>query len=103
MTIIAGVKIPSDKNILYALTSIYGIGIQTSKKILDELGIQKQLKVKELTEEQVSIIFQEVKKYLVEGALRMEVSLNIKRLKEIGSDRGAHHHRGLPVRGQKNS
>ena len=99
---IAGVDIPKQKQIWIALTYIYGIGRTTAQKILDEAGIEKEKRAGALTEQEVAriqnIIF---KDYKVEGDLRKEVSLNIKRLIEIGSYRGLRHRRGLPVRGQR--
>lgn len=99
---IAGVDIPKQKQIWIALTYIYGIGKTTAQKILKEAGIEKEKRAGALTEQEVAriqnIIF---KDYKVEGDLRKEVSLNIKRLIEIGSYRGLRHRRGLPVRGQR--
>lgn len=99
---IAGVDIPKQKQIWIALTYIYGIGRTTALKILEEAGIEKEKRAGALTEQEVAriqnIIF---KDYKVEGDLRKEVSLNIKRLIEIGSYRGLRHRKGLPVRGQR--
>jgi small subunit ribosomal protein S13 len=101
MARIAGIDIPSNKRIIISLTYIYGIGTKTSKKILNELNINENIKVKDLTENQLLSIRNEVNKLKIEGSLRREVSMNIKRLMEIGCDRGIHHRKGLPVRGQK--
>ena len=102
MARIAGVDIPRDKRVEVALTYIYGIGLPSAQKILAEANIDGNIRVKDLTEEQVNVIRDIVNnKYLVEGDLRRDVALNIKRLTEIGCYRGIRHRRGLPVRGQK--
>ena len=102
MARIAGVDLPRDKRIEIGLTYIYGIGLATSKKILDESGIDPDIRVRDLTEEDAGKIRKVIENnYMVEGDLRREVSLNIKRLMEIGSYRGIRHRRNLPVRGQK--
>ena len=101
MARIVGVDIPNDKQVAYLLTYIYGIGISTSKKILNDIGIDPTIRVKNLTEEQLAKIRAELSKYKLEGDLRREVALNIKRLTEIGCYRGIRHRRGLPVRGQR--
>lgn len=102
MARIAGVDLPKDKRVEIGLTYIYGVGQATSNKLLSEAGINPDTRVKDLSEEEVNklraLIDEEV---TVEGDLRREVSLNIKRLMEIGSYRGLRHRRGLPVRGQK--
>jgi small subunit ribosomal protein S13 len=102
MARIAGVDLPRDKRVEIALTYIFGIGKTTSQKILAETGISPNTRVRDLTEDEVGklreIIDKEVK---VEGDLRREISLNIKRLIEIGCYRGVRHRRGLPVRGQR--
>jgi small subunit ribosomal protein S13 len=99
---IAGIDLPRDKRIDAALPYIYGIGPSSTRKILAKAGVKPDIRVKDLTEEHVSkirtIIEQEFK---VEGALRTEVNMNIKRLIDIGSYRGLRHRRGLPVRGQR--
>ena len=101
MARIAGVDLPRDKRVEYGLTYIYGIGLPTSQKILSETGISPDVRVKDLTEEQVSLIRDYIEKNLhVEGDLKREVQLNIKRLGEIGCYRGVRHRKGLPVRGQ---
>ena len=101
MARIAGVDIPRDKRVVVSLTYIYGIGATTAKKICEATGISEDTRVKDLTEEEERKIRKEVEKYKVEGDLRRDVALNIKRLMEIGSYRGIRHRKGLPVRGQK--
>ena len=96
MARIAGVDIPRDKRVVISLTYVYGIGKSTAKEILKATGISEDVRVKDLTEEEVTKIRKEV-----ESDLRREVQLNIKRLMEIGSYRGMRHRKGLPVRGQK--
>lgn len=100
MARIAGVDIPRDKRVVVSLTYIYGIGNTTAKKILADAGVSEDVRVRELTNEQTDAIRAEVDKLKIEGDLRREVNLNIKRLMEIGSYRGIRHRRGLPVRGQ---
>ena len=102
MARIAGVDLPRDKRVEIGLTYIYGIGRTSAKKILEEAGINPDTRVKDLTEEEAGRIRKIIDtEYMVEGDLRREVSLNIKRLMEIGSYKGIRHRRGLPVRGQK--
>lgn len=100
MVRIAGVDLPRGKRIVIALTYIYGIGNTTAKKILQNAGVSEDIREENLTPEQEEKIRAEVEKIPVEGDLRREVSMNIKRLQEIGSYRGMRHRRGLPVRGQ---
>ena len=100
MARIAGVDIPNDKRVVVSLTYIYGIGDSLAEKILNDINISVDTRVKDLTEEELTKIRNEVSKYKLEGDLRREVSLNIKRLTEIGSYRGKRHRAGLPVRGQ---
>src|SRR5690606_22800174 len=100
MARIAGIDIPRDKRVVIALTYIYGIGKATSKKILEAANVSEDTRVRDLTEDELARIRKEVDKYTIEGDLRREVSLNIKRLMEIGCYRGIRHRRGLPVRGQ---
>ena len=101
MARIAGVDLPRDKRIEIGLTYIYGIGRPTAAAILEKAGINPDTRVKDLTEEEAGKIRKIIdEEYIVEGDLRREVSLNIKRLMEIGSYRGIRHRRGLPVRGQ---
>ncbi|WP_066871314.1 30S ribosomal protein S13 [Clostridium mediterraneense] len=102
MARIAGVDLPREKRVEIGLTYIYGIGLSKSQEILKETGIDADVRIKDLTEDQVN----EIRNYInanftVEGDLRREVKLNIKRLIEIGSYRGMRHRKGLPVRGQK--
>lgn len=102
MARIAGVDLPREKRVEIGLTYIYGIGLKTSQKILSEAGINPDTRVKDLTEDEVGWIREILaNNYQVEGDLRREVALNIKRLSEIGCYRGIRHRRGLPVRGQK--
>lgn len=102
MARIAGVDLPRDKRIEIALTYIYGIGLTLSKKILAATGINPDTRTRDLTEEEVAQLREAIDKdYRVEGDLRREEQLNIKRLIEIGSYRGKRHRMGLPVRGQR--
>jgi small subunit ribosomal protein S13 len=102
MVRIAGVNIPDDKRIEVALTYIHGIGHSTAVKILNSLSIDQNTRAKNLTPEEANKLREEIeKKYRVEGELKHEVKINIKRLKEIGSYRGVRHQKGLPVRGQR--
>ena len=100
MARISGVDIPRDKRVVISLTYIFGIGKPTAQKILKDLGISEDRRVKDLTEEELTAIRREVAALKVEGDLRREVAMNIKRLMEIGCYRGIRHRRGLPVRGQ---
>ena len=102
MARIAGVDIPKDKRIEVALTYLYGIGPVLSKKILEQTNVNPDTRVRDLTDDEINRIREVIDKvYRVEGDLRKEVNLNIKRLIEIGSYRGLRHRRGLPVRGQR--
>ena len=102
MARIAGVDLPKEKRVEIGLTYIYGIGLSTSQKILATTGINPDTRIKDLTEDEVNEIRNYVNKNLmVEGDLRRDVALNIKRLVEIGCYRGFRHRKGLPVRGQK--
>ena len=101
MARIAGVDIPREKRVEISLTYIYGIGKTLSNKILKKVNINPDTRVKDLTDEQVNEIRKEITNYTVEGDLRREVALDIKRLKEIGCYRGLRHRRNLPVRGQR--
>ena len=102
MARIAGVDLPNEKRIEAGLTYIYGIGWPTSRKILEKTGINPDTRVKDLTEEEAGKIRKVIESdYMVEGDLRRDVNMNIKRLMEIGCYRGIRHRRGLPVRGQK--
>ena len=100
MARIVGVDLPREKRVEIGLTYIYGIGRKTSNDILRNAGINPDTRVKDLTEAEVSLIRAEIDKYLVEGDLRREIAMNIKRLREINCYRGIRHRRGLPVRGQ---
>lgn len=100
MARIAGVDIPRDKRIVISLTYIYGIGNTTAKQVLANAGVSEEIRVRELTNDQLDKIRAEVDTLKVEGDLRREKNLNIKRLMEIGSYRGIRHRRGLPTRGQ---
>ena len=101
MARIAGVDIPRDKRVVVSLTYIYGVGLSTAKKVLAECGISEDIRVKDLTDEQVNTIRKALDSYRLEGDLRRETQLNIKRLMEIGCYRGIRHRKGLPVRGQR--
>ncbi len=102
MARIAGVTLPSNKRVEIALTYIYGIGLTTSQRILKESGIDPDVRIKDLTEDQATKLRDIIEKqHKVEGELRREVLGNIKRLKEVGAYRGVRHIKGLPVRGQR--
>ena len=103
MARIAGVDLPREKRVEIGLTYIYGIGVSSSNKILAKAGVDPDTRVKDLTDEQVAAIRKvlDEDEYKLEGDLRREVALNIKRLTEIGCYRGLRHRRGLPVRGQR--
>ncbi|MDY6935530.1 MAG: 30S ribosomal protein S13 [Spirochaetota bacterium] len=101
MARIAGVDLPNDKRIEIALTRIFGIGLSTSKNILYETGVDANRRVKDLTDEEISSLRRSIEKnYKIEGDLRTEITMNIKRLMDIGCYRGIRHRRGLPLRGQ---
>ena len=101
MARIAGVDLPREKRVEIGLTYIYGIGLTSSQKILKEAGVNPDTRVKDLTDDEVAEIRKAMDGYKVEGDLRREVALNIKRLTEIGCYRGLRHRRSLPVRGQR--
>ena len=102
MARIAGIDLPRDKRIEIGLTYIYGIGRKSAQDILKAAGVDGDIRVKDLTEDQESALREVIdKNYTIEGDLRREVALNIKRLTEIGCYRGVRHRRGLPVRGQR--
>ena len=101
MARISGVDIPNNKRVVISLTYIYGIGKPTAEEILKNANVSVDKRVKDLSEAELTAIRQEIAKYHVEGDLRREVALNIKRLTEIGCYRGMRHRRGLPVRGQR--
>lgn len=102
MARIAGVDLPADKRIVVALTYIFGIGPTTSRRILEDTGIDPSIRAKNLTEDQTAKLRQVIEnEYKVEGALRSETAQNIKRLMDIGTYRGLRHRKNLPVRGQR--
>ncbi|MCZ2061892.1 30S ribosomal protein S13 [Enterococcus faecium] len=101
MARIAGINIPDHKHAVIALTSIYGVGKTRSKAILAAAGIAEDVKISELSEGQIDTLRDEVAKFVVEGDLRREISMSIKRLMDLGCYRGMRHRRGLPARGQR--
>ena len=100
MARIAGVDIPREKRVVISLTYIYGIGLKTAQQVLKQANISEDTRVKDLSNDELDRIREIIDGLKVEGDLRREISLNIKRLQEIGSYRGLRHRRGLPVRGQ---
>ena len=101
MARIAGINVPDQKHTEIALTSIYGVGRHTAQQICVSAGISPSAKVRDLTEGELETLRTEVAKFTVEGDLRREISMNIKRLMDLGCYRGIRHRRGLPVRGQR--
>jgi small subunit ribosomal protein S13 len=101
MARIAGINIPAQKHTVIALQSIFGIGSTRAKQICEAVALNPTTKVRDLSEEQVDQLRNEVSKFVVEGDLRREVSMNIKRLMDLGAYRGIRHRRGLPLRGQR--
>ncbi len=101
MARIAGIDVPREKRIVISLTYVYGIGKTTAQQILKEANVSEDTRVRDLTDDELGRIHEVVDNYKVEGDLRRETNLNIKRLMEIASYRGIRHRRGLPVRGQK--
>ncbi|TXL01803.1 30S ribosomal protein S13 [Methylococcaceae bacterium HT1] len=101
MARIAGINVPDHKHAEIGLTAIYGVGKPTAINICKEVGIERTIKIKELSEEQLEAIRGVIAKIVVEGDLRREVSMNIKRLMDLGCYRGIRHRRGLPLRGQR--
>ena len=102
MARIAGVDLPREKRVEVALTYIYGVGLPTSQRILDKTGVQADTRVRDLSDAEVARLRQVIEREVkVEGALRTEVAMNIKRLMDIGSYRGLRHKKDLPVRGQR--
>ena len=101
MARIAGVNIPDNKHAVISLTYIFGIGPTTAKQICGTVGIEPSTKISQLSEEQLDAVRNEIANYQTEGDLRREVSMNIKRLMDLGCYRGLRHRRGLPVRGQR--
>ncbi|MBR1679238.1 MAG: 30S ribosomal protein S13 [Bacilli bacterium] len=103
MARIKNIELPSQKHICIGLTAIYGIGRSLANTICDDAGVERTKKVRDLSEEEIAKLRQEVDKYVVEGDLRREVQLNIKEKMEINSYQGTRHKKGLPVRGQRTS
>lgn len=101
MARIAGINIPDHKHAVIALTSIYGVGKTTAKKILSNVNIDETVKISELSEDKINKLRDAVADYKVEGDLRRDVSMNIKRLMDLGCYRGLRHRRGLPLNGQR--
>ena len=101
MARIAGINIPLHKHVVIALSSIYGIGSTRAIKVCEGAGVAKDIKVKDLSEPEVEALRTEVARFTVEGDLRREVSMNVKRLMDLGAYRGIRHRRGLPLRGQR--
>lgn len=101
MARIAGINVPDKKHAEIALTSIYGIGRTTAQQILDTIDVPRNAKLKDLSEEEIEKIRKEISNFTVEGDLRRETSMNIKRLMDLGCYRGVRHRRGLPLRGQR--
>jgi small subunit ribosomal protein S13 len=101
MARVAGVNIPDNKHLKIALTYIFGIGLTRAQTICSTTGLKPDAKVRELSEEDLDKIRSEITKYELEGDLRREIAMNIKRLMDLGCNRGIRHRRGLPVRGQR--
>jgi small subunit ribosomal protein S13 len=101
MARIAGINVPVQKHTVIALTSIYGIGNTRAQKICAASGVAPDAKIRDLTEQEVELLRSEVGRFTVEGDLRREVSMDIKRLRDLGCYRGIRHRRGLPLRGQR--
>lgn len=101
MARIAGINVPVQKHTVIALTSIYGIGNTRAQKVCAASGVAPDAKIRDLTEQEVELLRSEVAKFTVEGDLRREVSMDIKRLRDLGCYRGIRHRRGLPLRGQR--
>ncbi len=100
MARIAGVNVPDHKHVWISLTSIYGIGRTRAQEICSTVNVEKTRKVQDLDEKELESLRSEVSKFTIEGDLRREISMNIKRLMDLGTNRGIRHRRGLPVRGQ---
>tara|TARA_B110000285_G_C15001279_1_gene551557 strand:+ start:313 stop:666 length:354 start_codon:yes stop_codon:yes gene_type:complete len=101
MARIAGINVPVQKHTVIGLTAIYGVGLTRARQICADAGVKEDLKIRDLSEDQVESLRTEVAKFTVEGDLRREVSMDIKRLKDLGCYRGVRHRRGLPLRGQR--
>jgi small subunit ribosomal protein S13 len=101
MARIAGINVPVQKHTVIGLTAIYGIGLTRARQICAAAGVKEDVKIRDLSEQEVESLRTEVAKFTVEGDLRREVSMDIKRLKDLGCYRGVRHRRGLPLRGQR--
>lgn len=101
MARIAGINLPTHKHAVIALTAIYGIGVNQARRICDNSSVPRHKRIQELSEEEIGALRSEVQNYKVEGELRREVSMSIKRLMDMGCYRGQRHRRGLPLRGQR--
>lgn len=101
MARIAGINVPVQKHTVIALTSIYGIGLTRAQQVCAAAGVAQDAKIRDLTEQEVESLRSEVAKFTVEGDLRREVTMDIKRLRDLGCYRGVRHRRGLPLRGQR--
>jgi len=101
MARIAGINVSDNKHTVIALQSIYGIGLTRAKRICEDSNINPSVKIKDLTDDEIEILRTQVVKYNIEGDLRREVTINIKRLMDLGTYRGIRHRKGLPLRGQK--
>jgi len=101
MARIAGINIPDHKHTVIALTSIYGVGRSKANLICKDAGVQNDTKVKDLSEKDLEKLREEITKHTIEGDLRREITMNIKRLMDLGSYRGTRHRKGLPLRGQR--
>jgi small subunit ribosomal protein S13 len=101
MARIAGINIPMNKHVCIGLTQVFGIGRSRARSVCEGAGVAPETKVKDLTEAEINALRSQIAKFAVEGDLRREVSMNIKRLMDLGSYRGMRHRRGLPVRGQR--
>jgi small subunit ribosomal protein S13 len=98
---ISGITVPDNKQLAYALTAVYGVGLSRAKKLLEELAISPTIKPTDLTTDQENAIREKIESFRIEGELKREISANIKRLKDIGSYRGSRHAKRLPARGQR--
>lgn len=101
MARVAGIDLPKNKRVVIGLTAIYGIGVSTARRILSKVGINENTKVMNLTDDEVNRIRAEISNFKLEGSLKSEIQMNIKRLMDIGTYRGKRHKKGLPVRGQR--
>ena len=101
MARIAGINVPVQKHTVIGLTAIYGVGITRARQVCAAAGVKQDVKIRDLSEQEVESLRTEVAKFTVEGDLRREVSMDIKRLKDLGCYRGVRHRRGLPLRGQR--